>query len=161
MVNIKTIGRGMQVLFYASNVMRLLEREGQNPREGEESREKMAFLGRVFSVNIQENTIALRVRDEIQNFAPDELWLLPDPELTTCTPPEPVHHQLHDSKHQSECSVPPSRDRNLLQLLAGFIKTLAEGGSSPESVKEIAMTLEVKGIARKSTRAQQIIEALR
>ncbi|MFH1780630.1 MAG: hypothetical protein ABH841_01290 [Candidatus Nealsonbacteria bacterium] len=77
MVDIKTIIRGIQVLFYEPNVMLLLEKEGKNPGEIE-TREKKAMLGKVVAVDLVKNTIIVRaLRDEIRSFHPSELWLLP------------------------------------------------------------------------------------
>ena len=153
MVNINAISKGMQLLYYASNVMRLLEREGQNPGEGE-SQEEMAFLGRVFSVNLQENLVTLKVRDELQNFSPDQLWLIPD--KTMDMPPEKVYHQ----PHRTEYSASSSRDRNLLRLMGGYILTLSEGEINPAILGEVAGEIRKSGIAQKSVKAQEFLSKI-
>ena len=136
MVDIGNIVIGMQLLLYEPNILKILDKEGQRPGEIERELEKMWVLGKVFFVDLQRNEIALKVRDEIRTFSPEELWLLPSRTGGTTT------------------NAPPDR----MQSLMGFILSIARGEVNESALQEIADELKRRGAT--PTAPQELIEAL-
>lgn len=68
---------------------------------------------------------------------------------------------ISDCRSGGQKPTPTNNNVNLLRLLGGYIITLAEGGSSPEILKEVAEAIQRNNISRESTKAQEIIAALR
>ncbi len=136
MVDIGNIVIGMQLLLYEPNILKILDKEGQRPGEIERELEKMWVLGKVFFVDLQRNEIALKVRDEIRTFSPEELWLLPSRTGGTTT------------------NAPPDR----MQSLMGFILSIARGEVNESALQEIADELKRRGAT--PTAPQELIETL-
>lgn len=137
MVDIRKIIRGMQLIFYETNVLLLLDKEGERPGEVEGKQDKIAFLGKVFSVDPQKNEVTLRIRDELRAFSPNELWLLPD------------------KAEKTEENTPPSA---IAEKLMGIIISLAEGKVGPPALQEIANELKKRG--GKPIAPQELLEVL-
>lgn len=137
MVDIKTIRPGMQLLFYEPNILRLLEKEGKKPGEIEKQQEKTAFLGKVFSVDLPKNEIALMVRGEIRTFSPDALWSLPD--------------------EAGKTTMNASSDK-VTEKLMSLIVGIHDGRVGSMGLQEVADILRKRGV--KPIRAQELIEVL-